>query len=214
MPSKPVGQTSTSARGLQAPPSKQSTAPLVEVLTRSEWRAWLAANHDTCTGAWLVTFKKSSGRKRVTYDDAVEEALCFGWIDSTAGKVDDLRAKLWFCPRKPKSGWSKLNKDRVERLIAEGLMTPAGQAVIDTAKHNGAWSALDEVEALIIPADLAADLAANPTAQAYFDAFPKSARKGILDLLRSAKRPETRAKRIAEIVRLAAENRRYGFDRK
>ena len=195
-------------------PSKQSTAPHIEIESRAQWREWLAANHDTCTGAWLVTFKTASGRGRVTYDEAVEEALCFGWIDSVSGKVDDLRAKLWFCPRKPKSGWSKLNKDRVERLIAEGLMTPAGQAVIDAAKQSGAWSLLDEVEAMVMPADLAAALDANPAAKANFDAFPKSVRKGILDLMRSAKRPETRAKRIADIVRFAAENRRYGFERK
>ena len=195
-------------------PSKQSTAPHIEVETRAQWRAWLAANHDTCPGAWLVTFKKDSGRGRVGYDEAVEEALCYGWIDSVSGKVDKLRAKLWFCPRKPKSGWSKLNKNRVERLIADGLMTAAGLAVIDAAKQSGAWSLLDEVEAMVMPADLAAALAANPTAQANFDAFPKSARKGILDQVRAAKRPETRAKRIADIVRLAAGNRRYGFERK
>jgi len=141
-------------------------APHIEVENRAQWRAWLAANHATCTGAWLVAFQKNSGRGRIGYDEAVEEALCFGWIDGVSGKVDDLRAKPWFCPRRPKSGWSKVNKDRVQRLIDQGLMTSAGLAVIEAAKQSGARSLLDDVEAMVIPADFAMALDANPVAPA------------------------------------------------
>lgn len=179
---------------------------------REEWRAWLERNHDTSPGVWLVYYKKSSGQPRVSYDEAVEEALCFGWIDSLPRKLDADRSKLLFTPRKPKSVWSALNKRRIKKLIREKLMTEAGLATIKTAKKNGSWNALDDVEKLIIPADLAEALKANGNAGANFALFSSSVRKGILAWIGSAKRPETRSRRIEKTVALAARNKRAVFD--
>lgn len=176
--------------------------------TRTEWRAWLAENHTRNEGVWLITYKKATGMPRIEYDEAVEEALCFGWIDSKPQKLDAERSMLWFAPRKPGSGWSKPNKERVERMIAAGLMTPAGLARVEAARSDGSWSALDGVEALETPPDLAQALAANPEAQRYWDAFPRSVKRGILEWIVNARRPETRTRRITETVSLAAENRR------
>ena len=178
----------------------------VHCQTRAEWRAWLAEHHATTSGVWLVTFKKASGQPAPTYDDIVEEALCFGWVDSRPGKLDAARTMLYFSPRKPKSGWAKPNKIRVEKLIAAGLMTPAGLAAIDAAKKNGAWTLLDEVEAMTMPPDLAKALKTNPTAKKHFDAFPPSVRKAIFQWVILAKRPETRARRVAETVAQAVKN--------
>jgi len=173
---------------------------------RQEWRDWLAKNHVTAPGVWLIYYKKESGQPRVDYADAVEEALCFGWIDSTANKLDDERYMQFFSPRKPKSVWSKSNKQRVARLIEQGLMMPAGLEKIEAAKQDGSWDTLNTVEDLIVPADLQAALDANESARVNFEAFSNSSRKIILWWIESAKRPETRAKRIAETVTLAAQN--------
>lgn len=179
----------------------------VQAETRADWRRWLAANHGRTEGVWLVTFKKDSGKPHLPYADAVEEALCFGWIDSKPGKVDEQRSKLWMSPRKAKSAWSRVNKERIERLIAAGLMTAAGLAKIDAAKQDGSWTALDAVEALEIPADLRTALAVHKST-ANFEAFPPSAKRGILDWIRQAKTAATREKRILETARLAAVNER------
>lgn len=176
--------------------------------TRAAWRDWLAENHDRSAGIWLIFDRKSSRADRLAYGDSVEEALCFGWIDSLVKPIDADHYKQLFTPRKPKSVWSRTNKDRVERLIAAGLMTQAGIARIEEAKRTGSWSALDAVEAMVIPPELEAALEANPKAKAYFHAFSPSARKGYLYWLNAAKRPETRAARVKEIVRLAAANKR------
>ena len=186
----------------------------VQPATLADWRAWLEANHTRPEGVWLITYKKAAGKPRISYEESVEEALCFGWIDSKGNKLDDERSMLWFAPRKPRTGWSAPNKERIERLIADGRMTPAGMAKIEAAQQDGSWTKLDAVEALEIPSDLAAALAANPTAQQYFDAFPRSAKRGILEWILNAKRPETRATRVAETVRLAAENVRANQWRK
>lgn len=186
----------------------------IHPLARAEWRAWLAENHTRTTGVWLVIYKKATGKPRVDYDEAVEEALCFGWIDSKGNKLDDERSLLWFAPRKAKTGWSKPNKERIERMLATGQMAPTGLAKIETAKQDGSWSALDAVEALEIPADLEAALAANPTAAQYFAAFPRSAKRGILEWISNAKTAETRAKRVEETARLAADNIRANQWRK
>lgn len=178
----------------------------VHPLSRAEWRAWLERHQTRPDGVWLVTFKKATGEPRVEYDEAVEEALCFGWVDSKPGRLDDRRSLLWFAPRKAGSGWSRPNKERVERLTAEGRMAPAGLAVVEAARADGSWNALDAVEALEVPDDLAAALAANGDAARTFDAFPRSAKRGILEWIVTAKRPETREKRVAETARLAAEN--------
>lgn len=173
---------------------------------RAEWRAWLTENHRTATGVWLVFYKKGSGKPYLSYDEAVEEALCFGWIDSKPGKLDDERSMQYYAPRKPKSNWSKINKERVERLTAAGLMTENGLKMVELAKQTGTWAALDEVEALIVPPDLQAELEALPPAATHFAAFPRSVKRGILEWILNAKTAETRQKRIAETVRLAAEN--------
>jgi len=175
--------------------------------TRADWRGWLERNHAAAPGVWLVTYKKGSGKPHLSWDELVEEAICFGWIDSRANKVDDQRSKIMVTPRKRGSPWSKVNKARVEKLLAEGLMTPAGLARIEAAKADGSWAALDEVEALVVPADLATALAADPDALAGWEAFPPSVKKPLLWWLASAKRPETRARRVAETVAGAKEGR-------
>jgi uncharacterized protein YdeI (YjbR/CyaY-like superfamily) len=164
--------------------------------SRAKWRAW------------FVTWKKSAGKTDVSYNDAVEEALCVGWVDSRPRALDAERTMLWFAPRKPKSAWAATNKARVARLIEAGLMLPAGQAAIDVAKANGSWSTLDTVELLEVPADLAAAFRACPGSHKHFDAFPKSVRRGILEWIAQAKRAETRAARVSETARLAQQNER------
>ncbi len=139
--------------------------------TLAEWRAWLEQNHTRKEGVWLISYKKATGKRSFDYADSVEEALCFGWIDSKGNKLDEERTMLWFAPRNPGTGWSAPNKRRVESLMATGRMAPAGMAKIEAAKQDGSWTALDAVEALEIPPDLAQALAANPTAQQYFDTF-------------------------------------------
>ena len=179
---------------------------IVQVVDRAAWRAWLAKHHEQTAGIWLAMPRKGSDASAPTYDEAVEEALCHGWIDSTANTLDEQWSLLYFAPRKRGSAWARTNKERIARLARDGLIAPAGQAVIDRAKEDGSWTALDSVEALEVPADLAEALAENPTAAGYFDAFPPGAKKQILWWVVSAKRPETRAKRVAETVRLAEQN--------
>jgi uncharacterized protein YdeI (YjbR/CyaY-like superfamily) len=188
--------------------SRLADAPEVFAEDRATWRAWLEANHAGSPGAWLVTWRSRSGKQGLPYEDAVEEALCFGWVDGTAGTVDDDRGKLYFAPRKPNSGWAATNKARVERLIAAGHMAPAGLAAIERAKANGSWELLDSVERLEVPPDLAAALGALPSAAANFAAFPPSVRKGALASLVVARRPETRADRVRRIAEAAARNER------
>jgi uncharacterized protein YdeI (YjbR/CyaY-like superfamily) len=183
-------------------------APHVHADDRATWRAWLEANHATARGVWLVTWRPRSGRVGLDYEAAVEEALCFGWVDSTGGRVDDERTRLYFAPRKPRSAWAATNKARVERLIAAGRMTPAGLAAIERARANGSWTVLDAVERLEIPGDLAAALEARPPAAANFAAFPPSARKMLLGWAAVARRPETRARRVTAIAEAAARNER------
>lgn len=181
-------------------------AERVQIENREEWRAWLAANYTQPNGVWLVTFKKHLKDKHVSYEAMIEEALCFGWVDSIAHRLDEDRTMLWFSPRKPGSGWSKPNKERIERLIAEGRMARAGLEKINAAKADGSWTLLDAVEALEIPADLDTAFAAYPRARGHFEAFPRSVKRAILEWIVQAKRPETRAKRVEETARLAEEN--------
>ena len=185
----------------------------VEPESRQQWREWLAENHAGSPGVWIVYRKPKSGLPSLTYDEAVEEALCFGWIDSTVNALDEYRFMQMMTPRKPGSTWAQTNKRRVERLIAEDLMTPAGMAVIEAAKADGSWTMLDDVENLVVPDDLAAALAENPEAESTFSAFAPSAKKPILYYIKSAKRPETRARRIEKTVRMAARGLRVGVDK-
>lgn len=183
-------------------------ASAIEAHTREDWRSWLENHHAREEGVWLVTFKKSSGMPHLDYNAAVEEALCFGWVDSKPGKVDEKRSKLWFSPRKRGTGWSRPNKERVARLIASGLMCEAGRIKIEAAKNDGSWSKLDAVEALDVPADLTQAFQTHPGSMDNFEAFPRSVKRGILEWLVQAKKPETRAARLEETARLAAENKR------
>ncbi len=182
-------------------------------LTRDNWRRWLEVNHDLSPGIWFVFFKKHTGKPRVTYDASVEEALCFGWIDSLGRKFDDERSKLLFTPRKPKSVWSKSNKERVAAMIAAGSMTSFGLAKIDEAKKDGSWDALNSSDNLETPDDLLKALAKNKTARVNFEGFTDSARKMILYWLGTAKRAETRKARVEKIVSMAAAGKRANFDK-
>lgn len=186
-----------------APPDQSNS---VYAKDRKAWRKWLKKNGEIQSSVWLIIYRKRSAQPSVYYDDAVEEALCFGWIDSKPNKRDKESYYLFFAKRKPKSGWSKINKERVERLIANGLMTPKGLAVIEEAEKNGGWTALDQSSALIYPEDLKKAFARNKVALANFEAFPPSVKKGILEWINGAKRSETRLKRIAETVSLAEKN--------
>jgi uncharacterized protein YdeI (YjbR/CyaY-like superfamily) len=176
--------------------------------TRSAWRAWLSENHGRSEGVWFISYKKSARKPTVGYDEAVEEAVCFGWIDSKSRALDEERTMLWFAPRKPGTGWSRSNQERAVRLIAQGLMAPAGLAKIEAAKQDGSWAKLDRALELEVPPDLAKALAVYPEAGRNFDAFPPSVRRGILEWITGARRPETRARRVEETARLAAVNRR------
>lgn len=174
---------------------------------RQAWRQWLATHHRTSSGIWLVYYKVKSSQPSVLYSEAVKEALCFGWIDSKVKSLDTERYQQVFTPRKPKSVWSQLNKQYIEELIKHGLMTEAGLVKINVAKQDGSWTALDAVEALIVPTDLQQSLAANESAGRNFEAFGKSSKKNILFWIDSAKRPETRLRRIEQAVAAAAQNK-------
>jgi uncharacterized protein YdeI (YjbR/CyaY-like superfamily) len=180
----------------------------VLVTSRAELRAWLEANADTSPSIWLVTYKRASGKPAPSYDDIVEEALCFGWIDSTVRTRDEETSMLLLSSRKPRSTWSAVNKVRLEHLLASGLMTERGLRAIEVGKANGSWEVLDPVERLEVPDDLAQALDAQPAAREFFDGMPSGARKQNLWFVISAKRPETRAARIERIVAAAAEGRR------
>lgn len=182
--------------------------------TRKAWRQWLEKNHTSSPGIWLIYYKKESGKPRVSYDESVEEALCFGWIDSLPRKLDEERSMLKFTPRKPKSVWSQLNKTRVEKLIEAKLMMPAGLAAIETAKKNGSWDTLtnsDNAAATnTIPADLEKLFSKNKNAKEHFQNFSVSIRKQFLSWIDSAKRPETRIARLQQTVLMAAANKKPG----
>jgi uncharacterized protein YdeI (YjbR/CyaY-like superfamily) len=171
--------------------------------SRQEWREWLQDNHDKKQSVWLIYYKKKSAVPSVVYSDAVDEALCFGWIDSKAKPIDEDSYMQFFSRRKPKSVWSKVNKEKIERLTKQGLITEMGFEAIERAKQNGSWTLLDEAEALIIPQDLEEEFQKRPNAKQYFSSLSRSDKRNVLQWLVLAKRPETRAKRIREIVELA-----------
>lgn len=187
---------------------RREDAERVHAETVQAWRRWLEAHHGQPDGIWLVSWKKASGKPAMTYDEAVSHALCFGWVDSTPAKLDDERSMLWFAPRKPGSGWSRPNKQRIEAMTAAGLMAAAGEALVAAAKVDGTWTMLDDVENLVIPDDLAVAFAAHPGSASQWEAFPRSAKRGILEWIVQAKTAPTRAKRIDETARLAAQGER------
>jgi uncharacterized protein YdeI (YjbR/CyaY-like superfamily) len=176
--------------------------------SKSAWRNWLVENHQDESKLWLIIYKKDSGIPSITYDQAVDEALCFGWVDSSINKRDDESFYQYFAKRNPKSNWSRVNKLKVEKLISEGKMSEEGLEMVELAKLTGTWTALDDVENLISPPDLQDALDQNALAQEYFDLFPRSVKRGILEWLMNAKQAETRLKRITEIVSKAERNER------
>ncbi len=176
--------------------------------SKTAWRNWLVENHQNESKLWLIIYKKDSGIPSITYDQAVDEALCFGWVDSSINKRDDESFYQYFAKRNPKSNWSRVNKLKVEKLISEGKMSEEGLKMIELAKLTGTWKALDDVENLISPPDLEESLNQNSLAKEYFDLFPRSVKRGILEWLMNAKQAETRLKRIIEIVSKAERNER------
>ncbi|MFN3404977.1 MAG: YdeI/OmpD-associated family protein [Cytophagaceae bacterium] len=172
------------------------------------WRKWLEKNHAVKESVWLVMYKKSSSKPSVSWAEAVEVALCFGWIDSKKMAIDHEKSIQFFSKRKVKSTWSKINKEKVEKLIEAGLMTQAGMQAIEIAKKNGAWNILDEVEKLIIPSDLEKAFKNYKGSKNYFESLSKSSRKVLLQWIALAKRPETRQKRIEEIAKLASQQKK------
>ena len=176
--------------------------------TAADWAAWLERHHERDSGVWLTTWRAKTGKPALGYEESVVEALRFGWIDSKAGKGDAERSQLWFSPRRKGSAWARTNKKRIERLEREGRMAPAGARAIEAARADGSWTLLDDVEDLIVPDDLAVAFDKHPGSREQWDAFPPSARRGILEWIVQAKRDPTRAKRVEETASKAAQGER------
>ena len=185
--------------------------PLIHPESIAAWRQWLTNHYADTDGVWLATWKRASGKTPLDYGAIVEEALCFGWIDGLVNTLDDGRQAQLLTPRRRGSGWSRSNKERIERILADGRMTEAGMRVIDAAKADGSWTLLDASEALLEPPELSAALDASPEARRQWDAFPKSPRKALIFRVTSAKRPETRLRRVTMIVDEAAQGRRANY---
>lgn len=202
-------------RNLAVPPSASDHPatwkfdyPIYHPADRPAWRTWLDANHGSERGVWVGMWRRESGREGVPYAELVEEAICFGWIDSTVNVLDDDRRLQLMTPRRPRSPWTRLNRQRVTDLEARGLMTDAGRRAAEVAQANGWWTIYDPVEDLIELDDLTAALDGDPAARAGWDSFPPSARKMLLWTIVSAAKPETRARRVAKVVADAAAGRR------
>lgn len=179
--------------------------PTLFVSTREAWRAWLEEHHASATAVWLIMLKKGVREPGLSLDEAVEEALCFGWIDGRLRRIDDRSHKLRFSPRRPDSVWSRTNKARVERLVASGRMTEAGMAVVSAAKQSGRWDAGSDERLDRTPSELEDALAGCPEAETRWSAWPPSRRRQYVYWILQAKKPETRARRVADTVRQAAE---------
>jgi uncharacterized protein YdeI (YjbR/CyaY-like superfamily) len=196
----------------QPPDPRRSTwkygYPIFHPQTRKSWRAWLTQHHETTRGVWVASWRRETGRPVVPYPEMVEEALCFGWIDSMADTLDEQRRLQLYTPRKPRSTWTRLNRERVAQLEAQGRMVDAGRRAVEVARANGWWTIYDRVEDLREPDELAAALDAAPRARREWDAFPPSARKMMLWWVISAAKPETRAQRISAIVEAAEQGKR------
>jgi uncharacterized protein YdeI (YjbR/CyaY-like superfamily) len=187
--------------------------PRVHASTGEQWRAWLLANCASARSAWLVSWRASTGRPAVGYEDAVTQALSVGWVDSKQVPLDDERTMLYFSRRRRGSGWAGTNKRRIAALERDGLMTDAGRAVVDAAKADGSWTLLDDVERLVVPPDLAGAFDAVPGSRARWEAFPPSARRALLEWIALARRPETRARRVAETAERAGSGERANSPR-
>ena len=182
----------------------ESKSPSFYAADRKEWRNWLSKHSGSSTNVWLIIYHKKSSTPSLSYDEAVEEALCFGWVDSKPNKRDEESYYLFFAQRKPKSNWSAANRDRAEKMIKLKKMTASGLAMIELAKKTGTWLALEKVQASVLPDDLKKALAKNKPAKEHFDKFPPSSKRIILEWILNAKKEETRLKRITETVELAA----------
>lgn len=176
--------------------------------SRQEWRRWLKKNHSSKQSVWLVYYKHKSGMRALSWSEAVDEALCFGWIDSKAKPVDEEKYMQFFSRRKPGGTWSKVNKEKIIQLMDAKLMTPAGLESIEAAKRNGSWTILDDVEELKIPRDLEKEFKTKPGSKAFFLSLSKSVKKAILQWFVLAKKEQTRQKRISEIAELASQKLR------
>lgn len=184
----------------------QDDAERVEPATVEEWSAWLAAHHADTPGVWLVSARRAADR-RFDYEAAVVEALRYGWVDSTQRTLDQQRSMMWYAPRRRGSVWTRRNKERVARLEADGRMEPAGAAAVSAARDSGMWTLMDAVEDRVVPDDLGAALAARPGAREHWEGFSPSAQKQVLAWIVTARRPETRAARVAEAAAAAEEGR-------
>jgi uncharacterized protein YdeI (YjbR/CyaY-like superfamily) len=180
--------------------------PAIYFKSAAELRKWLEKNHAQSTPIFLIIYRKDSEVKSMYWNEVVDEVICFGWIDGKRVKRNHESFYQYISPRKPKSHWSKINRENVARLMQDGKITPAGLAMIELAQQTGTWTALDKVDSLELPDDFIAALKKNKKASDFFNAFPKSAKRLILHWILNAKRPETRQKRIAETVELAAKN--------
>jgi len=186
--------------------------PELYVTNRHDWRVWLEKNHVKVKEIWLIYYKKHTGKPRIPYDDAVEEALCFGWIDSTVRKIDEQRFAQKFTPRRAKSNWSELNKARAKKLIKIGRMTEAGLSRIKAAKSNGEWNrAATAGVSYQFPVELTDVLSVNIKAKEFFDSLSASSRKQFIGWIASAKKEETRQKRAAETVKLLKKKQKLGM---
>ena len=187
---------------------REDGVPTFHAKSAAAWREWLAANHATRQSVWLIIYKKESNTPSVHYPEAVDEALCFGWVDSKPNKRDAESYFQYFSKRNPNSNWSGVNKRKIEKLLREKRLAPAGLEMVGIAKRTGTWDALNDVENGVVPEDLQRAFAKYPDAAKYFDAFPKSTKRGILEWILNAKRPETRRKRVEQTAALADKNQR------
>ena len=189
-------------------PTVMDEAERFHAETVDEWHDWLVAHHARQDGVWLISWKARTGKPAIAYEDAITEALSFGWIDSTYRSIDDERGMLWWSPRRKGSVWARTNKARVAKLEAEGRMTPTGRAAVEAAKADGSWTILEPVEDLIVPDDLAAALDGRPGARGHWESFPPTAKRPFLFWIVTAKRAETRARRITESADLIEQGKR------
>lgn len=182
------------------------------VRNREEWRKWLENNSGTAREIWLIYYKKHTKKPTISYDDAVEEALCFGWIDSTVRRIDEERYMQWYLPRKKSSQWSLLNKQRAEKMISEGKMTEKGMLLIEEAKKNGSWQKAYTTQGIMNqPADLVVALSKNTIALRNFKNFSQGLKNRYILYINDAKKPETRVRRINKIVELSLNNVKPGI---
>lgn len=180
--------------------------PVVYPQSISEWRNWLEEFHNSAKSVWVLMFKKSTGISSITYNEALDEALCFGWIDSKSNKRDEQSFYQIFSPRNPKSNWSRVNKNKIAVLEEQGKMAPKGREMVELAKRTGTWTALDLVEDLFIPQEMQQLFSQFPNAKSHYEAFPRSVKRGILEWIYSSKTDGTKMKRIRTTVELAEQN--------